>query len=219
MTGAENNGNLFLDVILIGKGNMKVKNLLTAVSILSLLFAVPVFVSAEPLEAEKELSVEDINQKFDQIAEKYEVGDELSKEDAEFVKEYATPSENSVGAQKSQSFNKTGYTSGKKVGGNIKGNVTANHGAVTSSWGTNFLAKKVKGNITKVKASATHTAYGAVGSGGVGLVYKNSFSKTCNTTQCRLQESEKYSAVVAYSYTTAKGTFHYKSGSVSVTAP
>ncbi|MFD1425726.1 hypothetical protein [Kroppenstedtia sanguinis] len=97
------------------------KNLLTAVSILSLLFAVPVFVSAEPLEAEKELSVEDINQKFDQIAEKYEVGDELSKEDAEFVKEYATPSENSVGAQKSQSFNKTGYTSGKKSWWEYKG--------------------------------------------------------------------------------------------------
>lgn len=191
------------------------RKLLCLFSVFSL-FSLPILnVSAESSESTKE----EIDQRFEHISQKYNIGDELSKEDAKFVKKYAKPVEKSVESQKSQSFNKTGYTPGKKIGGNIKGNVTSNLGVLKNSWGTNFLAKKVKGKTTKITASATHTAYGLIGSGGVGLVHKKTFKKTCKKTQCRLQESEKYTASVAYSYTTAKGKFHYSSGSFSVVAP
>lgn len=175
-----------------------------------------VVLSIGTVHAETELTKEQIAQRFEEINAKYDIGEPFTPEDAEFVKKYATPANtNGVSPMKTDTFYVTG--SSGPISGNISGSVTANHGVMTNSWGANFTTTVTKGTPTSIKNTVSHTAYGLIGSGGIGKVYSNTLSATCkNTKSCKLADSEKYSASVAYSYTVPKGTIYYSGGSLGI---
>ncbi|MEJ8548828.1 hypothetical protein [Brevibacillus borstelensis] len=172
--------------------------------------------------AKNDLTKAQIQQKFEQINSKYEIGQPFSKEDADFVKKYATPvniKENSISPLSSETFDVSRYDSNNTVGGRMKGSVSASIGVITNSYSGDFTTTVLKGSVSSIKNELSHTAYGLIGSGGVGKVYSNTLSTTCKSSPCTLDEGENYSASVAYAYTSAKATLTYSNGSLGIVWP
>ena len=83
---------------------------------------------------------DEINRKLFEIADNYSINEPLSKEDADFVKKYATPV-NTQG-EVSTAGTKTKKISGSKTSNGIKanlvGNITATLGIINNSFGGNI---------------------------------------------------------------------------------
>lgn len=188
--------------------------------------AVPTYAEEEPIE--HEIDADDIQAKFEEIADSYELNEPLSDEDAAFVKKYSDTfvrdEDELIQPLKSSSFDKTKYNSGKSIGLWLKGNVKSSHAVLSNSFGGRNATYVVKNSkkATKITAKIRHTAFGIIGSGGVGKVYDGSISATCKKKgvySCTAEGTKKYTASVAYSNTWATSTVTYGSGSTfSVTA-
>ncbi|MBO1628266.1 hypothetical protein [Bacillus arachidis] len=183
--------------------------------------------STHPIEASASTETnfktkEQIDSKFLEIDAKYAIGEEMSVEDQEFVKKYADKHLSSTFKIKGDEpqYASSSFTKYRTVAGieaRTWGTVSSDHGFWNNSYGANMTTQTFSGNAYKLKNTVTHTAYGAVGSGGVGKVFSDSLSSTCNNgSSCKLNETQNYSASVAYSKTIATGTVYYPGGSFSI---
>jgi hypothetical protein len=165
--------------------------------------------SAESLQ--KDLTQEEIYQKLSEISD--DVGEELSFDDAEFVKLYAKTSNSPIMPVKTATV--SGSNSNSKISANLKGSVSSNHGIVNNSFGGNVTTTVTKGTPTKITTKIRHTAYGLVGSGGVGKVQDKTLTASCNSGKsCTLKQTYPYTASVAYSTTNAEATISYSGGAL-----
>ncbi|MGC6585105.1 hypothetical protein ACPV3A_09070 [Paenibacillus sp. Dod16] len=129
---------------------------------------------------EVELSDLQIREKLDEINTRYEVGEEFSEEDASFVKEYvSSPSENS--AQPMASIHRTfsGSLSNTEGFGFFKGDIGYFGGSFE---GYINVQTKDLGKRSSLGVSARITAYGILGSGGIGKIFDQTYSKNENNT-------------------------------------
>ncbi|VTR24384.1 Uncharacterised protein [Actinobacillus pleuropneumoniae] len=131
------------------------------------------FASPEP---EEELSEIQIREKLDEINDRYELGEELSEEDASFVMEhFGSPSEKSV--QPMSSFHKTysGSYGSVEGFGFIKGDIGYFGGSFNGliNVQTPDLSKRSSLGV-EVRVSA----YGILGSGGVGKIFDRTYTET-----------------------------------------
>lgn len=171
---------------------------------------------------ENYLTEDEIVKRMEHIADSYELYEPLSEEDAKFIAQYANQSvqNHEIGIQGSTTvpFDKTKYNSGRTVGLWIKGTIWAKIGVINNSYGGKYNSYVVKGSSRAYKITNTirHTAYGLVGSGGVGKVYDGSIKNTCNKSgivSCSTDSSKAYTASVAYASTWATSTVWYDNGS------
>ena len=156
----------------------------------------------------KDLTSEEIHNRFEQINSTYGLNEPFSDEDTEFIKNYAHKAEQQNQAvdqavdQPSQSVDQpsqsvgiqplgTGFFSSsytdsfeKTTGGgkiSFGGNVTSNINLLNHSYGGRVYATFSTGaDVSKAQLYITNVAYGAVGGGGskVGVVYDNSIDAT-----------------------------------------
>ncbi|MEA1012678.1 hypothetical protein CN491_24175 [Bacillus cereus] len=199
------------------------KVMLGATLVLGLsVFSLPTLeVSADTEVEPKWLTSEEIDRKFEEINVKYGIGEEMAIEDQEFIKTYADkPMLGISGKDQIQPYKTNSFTKYRTVAGieaRTWGTASSTHGAWNNTYGANMTTQTFKGNATKLSNTVTHTAYGLVGSGGVGKVFSNSLTSSCNNRKsCKLNKTEKYGASVAYSNTVVRGTVHYPGGSFSI---
>lgn len=207
--------------LLKGDGNMKFTKLLLGTT---LALGIGVFTTTQPIEASANTETqfktkEQIDSKFLEIDSKYAIGEEMSAEDQEFVKKYADKPLLKIKGDQPQ-YGSASFTKYRTVAGiqaRTWGTVSSNHGVWSNDYGANMTTQTFSGNANKIKNTVSHTAYGVVGSGGVGKVFSDSLSSTCNNgSSCKLNEKQNYSASVAYSKTIASGTVYYPGGSFTI---
>lgn len=175
------------------------------------------------------LTQEEIANKFLEIDSKYEVGEELSNEDAKFIKKYAKVAEQeSVVKRKDQNgdlistlgtgtnFAGRGSNPSGSIAASTIGTYTLNIGWINQSYSISMTTAMTKGSASSIKNSYTHTAYGAIGAGGVGKVYSNTDSSSCSNQSCYSYFSDSYSAIVAYYTTVVKSVVTYSGGSFTI---
>ncbi|MDA2314395.1 MULTISPECIES: hypothetical protein [Bacillus cereus group] len=190
----------------------------------TLAVGVGVFTTLQPIEASASTETqyntkEKIESKFLEIDAKYNVGEELSAEDQDFVVKYADKPLLKIKDPGPQ-YGSSSFTKYRTVAGieaRTWGTVSSNHGVWNNDYGANMTTQTFSGNANKIKNTVSHAAYGLVGSGGIGKVYSDSLSTTCdNGSSCKLNEKRDYTASVAYSKTIASGTVYYPGGSFTI---
>jgi hypothetical protein len=190
-----------------------------AVATSALALATPA--SAAP-QATTPLTNKQILARWHIIEAKYtKVGDVLSASDAEFLKTYArtqllTPND-SVGAQP-QDETKTGSFTKKGSGAGATATMTGKFKSVIGTFTDNdaYIKYTATGSskVKSVRACGHIHAYGAVGSGGVGLTYSKDDCSTVKGTKASYTLDQHYISFTAYvildadaKYTTSSGSF------------
>lgn len=154
-----------------------------------------------------------IKDRFHQINTGYEVGEEFSASDADFVNRYAQKPDSPMPLA-TQNFSVSGRSpDGTTV--SAYGNLYHN-GTISYSYGGNVTVNKTAGSTPRSMTLTVHcTSYGIVGSGGVGIIYNDGVSHTANwVNSFYASPSRTYAGVMtAYSVegwidvTTASGNF------------
>lgn len=179
------------------------------------------------------LTQEEIANKFLEIDSKYGVGEELNSEDAKFIKKYAKVAEKesvvklkpeeqvntpiTTLASAGETFTGRGSNPSGTVAASTLGTYALNIGWINQSYSISMTTAMSKGTASSIKNSYTHTAYGAIGAGGVGKVYSNSDSSSCTSkSSCYSYFSDSYSAIVAYYTTVVKSVVTYSGGSFTI---
>lgn len=149
------------------------------------------------------------------ISQKYSVGDELSAEDAAFIKATAVPADGA--ATRGAVANCFRKSSSGAVNGS--GTVDGCHGSqigpgTRNNWMAGYTATG-NANVTKIKASEHVRAYGLIGSGGIGVVYAADPSATVSGRTHEFSRSATFTALAAYmtvqydaTFSTSRGTFN-----------
>ena len=197
----------------------------------------PIEKSEIEYEINKDLSEEQIRERFRQINSTYEIQEPFSEEDSEFIRAYALSTESvdtledteinggiqtmslKFGNSNSESFSKSKTAYGVTV--KFTGTVYVDIGLVNNSYRGKTKAVITSGGskVSNLKLGVTNSAYGLVGGGGtiVGLVYNDeTSSKTSTKTTWNMDKTVKYTGVgVVYTYTdayvqvaTTSGTFN-----------
>lgn len=164
-----------------------------------------------------DLTKEEINAYFQKIDKEYDIGEEFSLKDQAFVEMYATPvipGGMTTFAQKyiSDSGSDNGVT--VKVSGYIEDDI---QNIINQSFGARDLKTSTtagSSKVTSVRTEVHHTAYGLVGSGGIGKVYSGSIYTTGKNTT--LNETKRYSAIVAYASTWCTVTVKHSGGTFTI---
>ncbi|MGC6590207.1 hypothetical protein ACPV3A_35440 [Paenibacillus sp. Dod16] len=129
---------------------------------------------------EVELSDLQIREKLDEINTRYEVGEELSEEDASFVKEHlGSPSENAQLMQEGGHETFSGSLGSVEGFGFIK---YTKESLRTSFEGYINVQTKDLGKRSSLGAEARITAYGIIGSGGFGKIFDQTYSNHENNS-------------------------------------
>ncbi|TCS95778.1 hypothetical protein [Hazenella coriacea] len=173
--------------------------------------------SLEIIDGE-ELTPQQIEEQFKEIDAKYKIGEEFSMEDAEFVKKYAKKpgySPEGVGNVTRSVF---GVGKGGGIRAESKGTARNNIGVINNSFGATFTTATTSGGakVISIRNEVSITAYGAVGSGGIGKVYQKTLSNTCKKSSCTFNEYEGYSGSVAYATVYVKAVVSYSGGSFTI---
>ncbi|WP_096435694.1 hypothetical protein [Alteribacter populi] len=202
---------------------MNVKKICGIFMVVILFFTITVSESFAKTNNEDDLTTEEIIEKLEEIDTKYEVGDRLSDDDAEFIKEYAKMDvvyeATEIQPLGGNSFIRTGQNNSGSVRARAAGTVGSSHGIINNSYYANFTTSITTGGylVNSIRNSVSHSAYGAIGSGGIGKVFSGSKGTTCVTNTCESNLKESYSASVAYSSTIARATINWSSGSFTIT--
>lgn len=178
--------------------------------------------SAKDKDFANTVQQEKIDQQLIEIANKYDIGEKMSKKDEKFVKKHTNAveqqqSEFSTMATKTRTI--YGYKTNSYINGTLEGTVTVTHGIYNNSFGANFLTYVGKGTPTKITNRLRHVAYGSIGEGGtyIAKVQDKTISNSCSGVKaCRLNDSYSYVAFVAYSQTYPSSTVYYSGGSLGV---
>jgi hypothetical protein len=172
--------------------------------------------STPTLAVPAQLSETDISDRLTKISAEYDtVGDVLSPEDSEFVKAHASVTAPTPLGTVSRSLTKQG--SGAGGSGNINGymKTTIGPGVLDNSYSFNVNASG-SGRVTKTRACGEIRAYGAVGAGGVGVVFSDTLCNTVNGTGQQLNRGRSFTAPSAYMTITVYTDFYTSSGSFRV---
>ncbi|CQR45897.1 hypothetical protein BN1058_00138 [Paraliobacillus sp. PM-2] len=196
--------------------------------ILVLLIGFSIFILVSTKNIESELTAREIQHRFDEINQKYEMGEEFDLEDAAFVKKYGddhnipeTIQEIEIPLLETKSFYETeSYNSSDSFDGYLEGTISSEHGVFKNSYSIAITAGKLDTNdITpsKITAYVTHTAYGTIGSGGIGIVYSKTLSDSVtNQNSIFFSRSVEYRGSVAYSATNTYVDFKLLDGSFTI---
>ncbi|MGN6407366.1 MAG: hypothetical protein ACTHMH_03390, partial [Curtobacterium sp.] len=160
---------------------------------------------AAPIEPERD--------RLAAIGDRYDVGEELSADDA-FIKAHAlsTADTSTTRGTAANCFRKSG-ASGAGVVDGCHGSVIG--ASLTVRWQTGYTATG-NSSVTKIKAAERIRAYGLAGSGGVGLVYSSNPSSTVNGRTNRFSRSGSFTALAAYVTVQYDATFFTRNGSFNV---
>lgn len=159
-------------------------------------------------------------QRMAEIDAKYEVGEELSEEDAEFVKKQAKEKEEKEAdfqAMAQNTFTGSGKNSGNTVKSTTLGQISDSLGYWNHKYTLSMTTKTTKGKATKIQNKYTYSAYGAGLNGGLAKVYSKSDSSSCESQSCYSYFSEKYSGLVVYSVANVTAKITYSGGTFSYT--
>ncbi|MEB8805141.1 hypothetical protein P4H20_24440 [Bacillus cereus] len=166
------------------------------------------------------LTKDQIIERFEEINQKYPYNVEFSKEDADFVRTYATSSvfgesKEAALARESQYFNKSGGGSG--IAASMNGYMWKDIGAVDSTYGAYFSTRVNEGQAKKIVNSVTITAYGVIGKDGVGKVYSNTINDSVSNTNYLYSDlSEGFTAIALYASMYAKTTVTGQYGTFTI---
>ncbi|MCR8867431.1 hypothetical protein V7054_13040 [Priestia megaterium] len=199
----------------------------------------PIDPSQVTYESNKNLSDEQVSDRFEEINSKYDIEEPFSAEDAEFIRAYASSPTDSTDNDSnsepmfqtqsiklnsgSQAFSKSTKSYG--VGVSFTGRVYGDINALNHSYRGKMTAKITSGSskVKKIQTTVTNVAYGLLGNGGtyVGIVYNGSKSSstTKNKTSWSMDETVKYGGVaVVYTYTNAYTRITTTTGSFNLYA-
>nr|WP_295975672.1 hypothetical protein [uncultured Bacillus sp.] len=188
-------------------------------------------------DVNKNLSEEQIAERFDWINSNYEINQPFSLEDTEFIRAYASPSTANAptnnggistydlkfGNSASQSFSKSKTAQGVSI--KIAGSVRAEVNVLNHSYGAKYKTTVSSGSskIKSIRNNVKASAYGMVGTSGtyVGLVHSSSIGATSGSkpTSWSIDKTKEYSAsLVVYVYVNAYTTVNTTSGSFDLYA-
>lgn len=183
---------------------------------------------------------EEVQQKFEEINSKYDIGEPFSEEDAAFVKKHAVNVQNTnakiivpIDSSLTNSdlitpfLTTTTQYSGARAFNKGTTLVTASVGAYITVHHDDFgfnnyvninMGTSTTDYVQSITNEVKHIAYGVVGSDGIGIVQNETYSNTCsNSGYCHFSGFEEYFATVAFSHTTVKARiYHPGSGTVDV---
>ena len=164
-----------------------------------------------------ELSQHKIDMRFQQISQTYSPGEELSEQDAAFVRRYATrpeatpnPGTRAGSGSKNVNASRTMYGVTAKLSGNVW-----HSGTFTYQWGATLTGRILSGSTPRsMTASAKVQAYGATTSGGLSLAYTRTLSNTSyNSRTVQMSKSDSYAGLVVAYYVTSQLDVTTSSGS------
>lgn len=173
-------------------------------------------------DVNKNLTRDQIAQRFQTINNSYKIGEPFSKEDSEFVRAYANPTNKSAATDMSIASTDTlsidNLDDANGVYGRIYGTIFSTTGTLNHSFGGNLTGTAASSthSISKLTVYVQHTAYGIIGSDGVGLVYNKTISASSITTPIYFNKSQPYSAAVLYTSTTCWLNVKYDNGTLTV---
>lgn len=165
------------------------------------------------------LTDEEVSENFKRIDRDYDIGEVFSLKDQTFVQMYAEPVVSSpitAFASKKVSGSRTVSGMTVKINGTLKHDI---NNILNQSFGaSNLKTRTTKGysKIRSIKTTVRHTAYGLIGSGGIGKVYSGSLSTSGKNST--LNGTKRYTAVVAYANTEASAVVNYSGGTFTVNA-
>ncbi|MBM6382665.1 MAG: hypothetical protein JSY10_01545 [Paenibacillus sp.] len=153
-----------------------------------------------------QLSEQDIFVELQNIDNKYEVGEVLSEEDANFIKEYAPirlnqEKNNGIQTMAAETSLFEGYKSNSFINGGIQGFFQMSKGTINHSLRTQMTTydrdMKIRPKITN---SVTFSGYGVVGSDGlIGKIVGFTQTNSCTQTrECTMDRTTPFSGVLAY---------------------
>ncbi|WP_426455317.1 hypothetical protein ACP26L_36450 (plasmid) [Paenibacillus sp. S-38] len=161
-----------------------------------------------------------VAKKLDEINSKYKVGEAFSEEDAAYVKAHALKvPERKAGAgfeaeaEASVQTDHYWYDGSRYVNGTgyySQGYVTSDLGWIQHTVTTN-LAGWVSDNkyVPKITNEVKYTAYGAVGTSGIGLIADLTLTNDClNANYCHQQKAQGWSGVPVYYAIFPKSVFN-----------
>ncbi|MGE6963504.1 hypothetical protein ACQKIW_27030 [Bacillus thuringiensis] len=133
----------------------------------TLALGVGVFTTIQPIEASASTETtyntkEKIDAKFFEIDAKYNIGEEMSAEDQEFVINYADKPLLKVKGQEPQ-YGSSSFTKYRTVAGiqaRTWGTVSSNHGVWNNNFSANMTTQTFSGKANKIKNTVSHAAYG-----------------------------------------------------------
>lgn len=160
---------------------------------------------------------ESVESRLAEISETYtEVGQVLSNDDAEFIKEHAPVADPRLRGAASRSFSRAG--SGAGGSGNLTGYMkTTNGPGIRNSY--SFSANAAGSTrVNKTRVCGAVRGYGLVGSGGVGLVFSETPCATVKGHGQQMSRQRPYSGLVAYSTLVVYSDFYTRSGSFRVSS-
>jgi len=188
----------------------------------------------------KDLTSDDISNRFQEINTSYQTGEAFSEEDTEFIKIYADKATSANNTEQnfdygisttsikfspdgniSESFSKskTKYNTTVKFSGKLYSDVNI----INHSYRGDMTAKITSGasKVSKLKLVVTNVAYGVLGNEGtyIGIVNDSSTSASSSKTTFSMDKTKKYSAIgVVYTHTDAYVEVNTSSGNYSLYA-
>lgn len=164
-----------------------------------------------------ELSPYEIDARFQRIGQTYSPGEELSEQDAAFVKQYAMHSEDATHPVNRATNGSTNVNSSRTMYGvsaNLSGRVW-HSGTFAYQWGATLTGKITSGSTPKrMTVSAKVQAFGATKSSGLSLAYTHTLSNTSyNSRTVQMSKSDSYAGLVVAYYVTSQLDVTTSSGS------
>ncbi|RPF57021.1 hypothetical protein [Aquisalibacillus elongatus] len=209
------------------------KRILLIVSIVLIITSVPTTLFASTYLNNNSLTEAEITEKVMKIADKYDIGEKLSKNDQKLIESYLGENKTSSdfkveskGAQLQEYISESKYNNNGTIGVWVAGDMWQDiQNIVNQSYGGEITAYGVGvdgRDINRIDVEIRHVAFGPIGSGGtyIGLVYDDAISSSCNTYEfCKADGEVNYDAWVAYASAQAIATVTYPSGSVTLATP
>ncbi|MDG0793961.1 hypothetical protein OMP38_26410 [Cohnella ginsengisoli] len=194
-----------------------------ATSLVSILMLMSLSMAAFAENSTSSLSEQQIQAKFQELSQKYDLNEPFSPEDAAFVKQYAVtvPQTGGVttyslpwGTGKHFIGNGLGYYSSVKTEGYTKVSIGIVNNSVEVNMNTSDTSQTYH---SKIKNSVGFQAFGLVGSDGVGIVADFTLSSEgSNVNYNKLLDEKNFLASVAYWYISPKGYVEDTSGSQTI---
>lgn len=179
--------------------------------VLSCVVAFPIFASAESTE----------NENAGNVADKYEIGEQLNEKDLDYILENAHVVKNdSIQTSSIRNYSISGSkrSSDNNVEGDVFGSFTADLGFINNSVTGNMKTSTVRGNVTAAKSSFRFVGYGAVSTESPYIGKVADWTQTASgKTSASLGISKTFTASVSVWTATAEGTLNYPNGVLNIT--
>ena len=168
-------------------------------------------------DVNKNLTEDQMFQRFQIINITYEIGQPFSEEDSEFIRAYAQSANQSNTVTPLSSVNIDRLGSANGVYGRIYGSISDYLGIMDNSFTGNLTgtASSTNYTINSLSLYVQCMAYGIVGSDGlIGLVYNKTISATGASSPTYLNKTQPYTGAILYDHVTCWLDVKYNNGSI-----